>query len=145
MISSDFSKYNIKNFTPEEIESTGAKLEDVQLETIFKLQYFRNKIKRTIVLLNNGLTSGNHSSKKHPEGLAVDFTFREGDGTISVTEVFKYALEAKFKGIGIYHNQATYSFHFDLRECYGFWSARKEHRATSWEYDSLIVDPKNFF
>ena len=141
MLVTDFDQYSIVNFSVEEIENTGAKLADIQLELIYRLQYFRNKIQRVVCLLPNGLTTGRHTAKEHPNGLAVDFALREGDGPVVVSMIFKKALESGFKGIGIYHNEAAYSFHFDLRKEFSFWCGFKKHRKNNWEYQSLIVDP----
>ncbi len=138
----DFKRYLIRNFTPAEIEATGAALEDVRWETLQMLQAFRDSMKRAVILLPNGLTSGDHSSPQHPLGLAVDVGFREKDGKVPPVLIFKSALIAGAKGIGIYWNGFAYSVHLDLRNEYAFWAGVKGHRQKAWNYRPLINDPK---
>lgn len=145
MLRTDFEKYGITKFTWKEIESTGANPADVQLVLMMKLQVFRLKVNTRVVLLVNGLTTGTHKSKEHKDGLAVDIAFQDIKYLVNVSHIVNCALEAGFKGIGVYHNEAAYSFHFDCRENYSFWSAFKRHRENTWNYRSLIVDPKDFF
>lgn len=142
----DFNIYNIRDFTPKEIEETGASLKDVQVTTILKLQTVRDEVKRSIHLLFNGLTTGDHDSIEHPKGLAVDWAFDLRDGPINfdlVKKVVYSSLYAGFKGIGVYWNQTTYSFHTDCRRDYGMWSAIKKDG--EWKYSDLLIDPKRSY
>jgi len=135
---SDFGALNIRHFTPEEVEGTGAKLSDVNFELIVRLEKFRDLIGRVVVLLPNGLTTGEHKSEWHRKGMAVDIAFREEDGAVDIQEIFICALQAGYTGIGIYFNETAYSFHFDLRPAYSFWRGMKKHRADNWDYSKLI-------
>jgi len=145
MKATDFDKYGIRNFTKREIENTGANLADVKVQLFLSLQRFRMFIDRRIILLPNGLTTGNHKSWEHPNGYAVDVAFREADGEIHVSNLFKTALECNFRGFGIYHNEMAYSLHLDIGNRYRFWSAFKKHRENKWNYRPLIIDPIDFF
>lgn len=133
MKESDFDDMKITNFTKEEIESTGAKLGDVSPELIYNLDCFRKEIGRVVVLLPNGLTTGEHKSEWHGKGLAVD-TALQDTMPVDINLVFCTVLRAGFTGIGIYWNGAAWSFHFDLRPAYTFWRAIKGHRETAWIY-----------
>lgn len=141
MIRQDFIDYNITVATPERIEETGANLRDVNLFTILALQRFYDLINIKIFVLVNGLTSGKHSSTLHSRGLAVDIAF---DGKkIDIYFIWKCAIEAGFKGIGIYWNDVAYSMHLDLRKNFGFWSGWKSHREKVWHYGGIFADPRS--
>ena len=129
-----FDFRNIKHFTVEEVERTGAKIADVQYETIKKLDEFRELIKCPVVLLSNGLTSGEHKSVQHPAGEAVDFTL---GNTRPISEVVKLALQAGFSGIGVYWNTVSNSYHFDTRLDFSFWYGEK-NKTGGWDYSSLF-------
>jgi hypothetical protein len=141
MTPQDFADHHIKYFTPTEITDTGAALEDVQAALIVRYDYFRKLLGRAVCFCPNGLTTGNHKSPLHPAGEAGDASFREKDGPVNVTNVVKAALQAGFRGIGVYYNGTAYSIHLDLRSEYGFWTGFKGHRESTWNFRSLIVDP----
>jgi len=138
----EFVTYDIKNFSPKEIENTGAKLKDIKADTILCLQRLRTLISRKIILLKNGLTTGIHTAKEHPEGRAVD-VFIGGVG-IDCSIIY-HALQAGFRGIGFYYCSETdlYSFHFDLGEI-RFWGAAKNKKDEPWKYFTLLKDPKEY-
>ena len=142
MKESDFIEYEIDNFTPTEIVETGANVEDISVDLMVAMQKFRLLVNRRVVLLSNGMTTGKHKSKLHPGGKACDCYLHPDDGEVKVLDVFKFALEAGFKGIGIYWNGTLHSFHFDLRNNYAFWSGKKEP-GHEWDFYSLIKDPKD--
>ena len=80
------------------------------------------------------------------EGMAVDIAFREEDGAVDIQEIFICALQAGYTGIGIYWNGIAWSFHFDLRPIYAFWTAVKGHREIAWIYRPLLSqNPDNLF
>lgn len=143
MLESDFKDYKIYNFTKKEVEETGAKLEDVKLALMRSIQKFREYIRRRVILVENGITTGNHKSIMHPDGKAIDGTLYIEDGPINIHILFKGALEAGFKGIGIYWNGIQYSFHFDLRNNYAFWIGIKDSKkgVKKWIWKSLLQDP----
>ena len=143
MIESDFEKYGIIDFTPDEVRRTGARLRDVKVYTMIRLQNFRTAINRRVGLLINGLTTGSHLSYYHPIGEAVDCHLYVEDGTIKASEIIQMALISGFMGIGIYfnHNTKMYSFHMDLRQLPKFWGGMKILTANNWEYFPLLVDP----
>ena len=141
---SDFHRLGIKNFTPREIERTGARLADVHPATMIMLQRFRTDIGRRVALLPGGLTTGNHRSPLHPAGLAVDFSFFEADGPVDIRSVYRHLLNARAMGIGLYHNGAAYSVHADVGNTRRFWAGHKRHRADAWTMRALIIDPADF-
>lgn len=141
MTERDFKLFGITKFTPQEVQETGADLSEVRVETMIMMQRYRVALGRAVVLLPGGMTTGNHRAKEHPLGLAVDSGFIEQDGKVDVSLVFRSALTAGARGIGIYWNGHAYSVHLDLRQEYSFWSAWKAHRETEWKYRPLIIDP----
>lgn len=142
MEKTDFKKHGIVNYTPEEVELTGAMLADVQLRLMVSVQIFRTLADRRVGLLVNGLTTGSHKAIEHGLGLAVDGFMYPDDGLISTSDIFKHALTAGFKGIGIYWNGVQYSFHLDLRSELGFWGGYKDPTkgVKNWEYTSLLTE-----
>lgn len=141
---SDFVLHGIKNFTAREIEKTGAKVSEVDVHTIIMLQKLRTKMGRSILLLENGLTSGDHLSALHPGGRAVDCWFKKRQGAINHKTVFQTAIKVGFRGIGIYYNHElkVYTFHFDTRDDPKFWIGFKMKTKDNWEYRAMILDPK---
>lgn len=142
MILEDFKKYNIENFTPKEITDTGCALVAVKKETIISAQRFREYIRRRVKLLENGLASGIHKAPWHPRGLALDGYLLPEDGPINIHLIFKGALTAGYRGIGIYWNQKLWSFHFDLRPYYAFWGGVKDEsrQIKEWQWYSILRD-----
>jgi len=140
----DFKTYDIRFFTPAEITGTGALLKDIRLPTIMMVNQYRKRMNRRVVLLPDGITTGEHSASEHPKGLAVDSAFVEQDGPVDVAVVFKAAISAGAKGIGLYWNGFAYSIHLDLRNDYAFWTAIKKHQEKSWKYKPLIIDPRQW-
>jgi len=138
----DFKIQNIYTFSPAEVRGTGAHLDDIQLPLLLALHRFRKTLRRRVVLLPNGMTTGEHTAPEHRLGLAADIAFIEADGKVLVEYIFKAALTAGIKGIGIYWNGSAYSVHLDLRGSFAFWSAVKKHRENNWIYAGLIIDPK---
>jgi hypothetical protein len=131
----------VKHFDKKEIEATGAKLEDVQLRLLLKMDKLRDLIGRRIRLLNNGLTTGNHKSAEHPQGEACDFYLDPRDGKTDYYFVFKCAIDAGFNKLGVYWNGTQYSFHVASASKSAFWSATKTKTGEPWKFDGLIVDP----
>lgn len=130
---------HIEYYTPDEITATGAKLEDVQLETIQAADRFRALVGKRVHPLFNGITTGNHKSKEHEDGLAIDVWV---EGHPSPYFVFKRALDAGFTRIGVYWNGVAYSFHLALGAKHGFWTAYKsDPDVKQWTYGRIIVDP----
>jgi len=142
MIDLDFEWYNITKFTAKEVIDTGADLAAVKLEGMLALQRFRldERIARPVILLPGGITSGNHRAPEHPRGEAYDICFRI-EQTPDITDVVNVAHQAGFRGIGVYHNCAAYSFHFDIGKTFRSWAAFKRHGDTEWTYISQFVDP----
>jgi hypothetical protein len=143
MIASDFKAFGIDKFSAKEITDTGANLKEVQAELIVHLNGLRHILGRPIGLVFGGLTTGEHISEWHGKGLAADFVLNPADGDVVPEVIFKFALQAGFKGIGLYWGKSsTYSFHVDLRPSYAFWMAIKNSDNT-WDYHSIDFDPKN--
>ena len=146
MLESDFEIVGVTNFTPKEVRDTGADLDDVQIWTMRTIQRFRDKIneavghKVSVSLLKNGMTTGNHKSPYHPSGEAIDCYLSV---EVTTTIAFKCALDAGFKGIGIYWNGKAYSYHLDTGDDFRFWIGIKKPGEKKWTFDALIVDPKH--
>ena len=136
----------LENFTYREVERTGAKIKGVKFQTMWTLQLVRTRIKKRIRLMANGLNSGKHKSKEHPDGEAVDFAVAAIKTFAQVMTVIYYMLEAGFKGIGVYWNGVAYSFHGDIGRR-RMWATIKVKSKTNprvkvWEYHRLLVDPR---
>lgn len=148
MLIADFAKYNIENITPYEIVKTGADIKDVKVETIIAAQKFRSYVRRRIFLFKNGLTTGSHFAKAHPEGYAVDFWLHPDDGPINIHQIYKGCLHAGFKAFGVYWNQELYSFHGEVSNPYRPEFARwigvkdKKKNILDWQWFSLLQDPR---
>jgi hypothetical protein len=130
----------IRYFTPEEITSTGATLDSVQLELILAYDKLRKILNMPIYFVYNGFTTGDHKSKYHKSGEA-------GDSAIPKVKrfqtVFTVALECGFRGIGFYYNEntKTFSFHLDVGKEYRQWKAIKKKGSQVWTYSDLILAP----
>jgi hypothetical protein len=134
---SDFN--GIRYFTAEEVEATGAKIEDVQENTIITIDRLRAELGRPIKLVRNGITTGKHSSHRHYNGNAIDFTI---DG-LSHKEAVQVALlmaSVGFRGIGVYFNGSSYSFHGDFRANLTTWFGVKAGYGKEWSYKALQFD-----
>ncbi len=147
MLVTDFKDNNIDNFTPKEVEETGADLKDVKKESIISLQSFRTYIRRRVGLIHNGITTGYHKSLGHPNGFSVDSFLYIEDGPVNIHQIFKGALHAGFVGIGIYYNQKMYSLHLEVASMYrkefAFWVGVKDtsKQIDDWQWFSLLNDP----
>ncbi|HID93310.1 MAG TPA: hypothetical protein EYP60_04350 [bacterium (Candidatus Stahlbacteria)] len=146
MTEMDFVLCKIKNFTSAEVRKTGADLKDVQVDTMVALQKLRKHLGRRIGLLYNGMTTGTHKAKEHPQGLAVDWFLYPKDGKIQSKTIWQYAVMSGFRGVGIYYNieLKNYSFHTDLRSIPNFWGGVKKDTKDKWIYFNLFHDPKEF-
>jgi hypothetical protein len=148
MYISDFAKYNIENFTPKEVQETGADLFDVKVESIIAIQKFRTYVRRRVKLLRNGITTGGHQAQAHPEGYAIDFWLDPNDGPITIHQIYKGCLHAGFWAFGIYWNQKLYSFHGEVKNPYrkdfARWIGVKdaEKNVRDWQWFSLLRDPR---
>ena len=135
----DFVLWRIRDFSPEEVEATGAALGDVPVPTMRAVQRFRTAAGLPVKMLYNGMTTGNHVSEYHPAGLAVDIYVV---GRVTAADIRNWALLAGFRGIGIYWNGSCYSAHLDLRRDYGFWGRRKGPDG-KWREAALFADPRH--
>ena len=135
----DFSV--IKHFPPDDVVATGAKLADVQLETMIALDKLRDSIGVAIILIKDGMTTGIHKAVEHPKGKAVDFTTGK---VVPLPKIHAAAILAGFRGFGVYWNGKVWSYHVDLRPEYcAPWIGRKaKPGASGWAYKQLYVDPK---
>lgn len=132
----DFESYGIRYFTANEVKATGASLKDVQPRLIQHLDRFRGFIGQPVHLIENGLTTGKHTSGTHRDGIAADIYTSPLDPQIA----FKCALKADFRGIGLYYiyEHGWESMHLDLRSEYGFWRGGKKKTNRKWDYFPLI-------
>lgn len=146
MTPEDFALYHIDKFTAQEITSTGAKLSDISALLFANLNGFRNDIGASISLIANGLTTGNHKSKEHAEGKAVDCYLKGGDLCgLSIATILFLAVKNGFKGFGIYFNGSIYSFHLDLRPAFSAWTAFKHPEDSDWTYSRFVNDPQRLY
>lgn len=139
----DFRTLGIVNFTQAEVIATGADLKDVVAMTMVRLQRMRNLLNHPIGLLKNGLTTGEHLSDEHGQGLAVDYFLHAGV-EVKCENIMRVSLMVGFWGFGCYYNNETgfYSFHGDSRPVPGFWGGSKQDTESAWLYYQLLVDPK---
>ena len=137
----DFKK--VRFFSQAEIERTGAKIEDVQAPLIFGIDRVRKEVNRRIKPLKNGITTGKHSSREHPEGKAIDFTFDHRDGPVTQDDLYilqTCGVNAGFRGFGFYFNGKVWSFHMDLRATMNAWTGRKKAPgAGGWVYKRMSI------
>jgi len=145
MVSKDFKDYQILHIKEKDITSSGADLADINLFFIIALDKFFGTLFVEYgihaVILFNGLTTGNHKSFTHKRGLAGDIAFAVSASEMSIYSIWKKAIEAGFKGIGLYWNGVAYSMHLDLRPSLAFWSMRKDETG-AWISDSVFKDPR---
>jgi hypothetical protein len=138
MTEHDFDTFDIRFFTAKEVRATGAHLVDVRAELITTLEQFRRKIGCAVMLIHGGMTTGKHRSPYHKKGKAADFVLAEPrDAEV----VIACAYRAGATGIGIYHNDKTYSYHIDVGDTYRSWSGYKHVKQDEWAYAPLINDP----
>jgi hypothetical protein len=131
----DFFNLGITDFNQAEIEMTGAALDDVDPQTILTLQSFRTIIIKPVHLIHNGITTGNHHAKEHPDGKAVDFYL---DNTTSPCEAVFAMIRAGFNGVGYYYNGQAYSYHGDIRQSRAMWRGTKTRIDEEWKYENVI-------
>jgi len=141
MLIADFTNYGIANFTPGEVQATGARIEDVNVFLLVALQRLRIALDRPITLLPAGLTTGSHASFQHPNGTAADIVVHGAGTDITPKRVIYSAIDAGFRGIGLYWNGVVYSFHFDLGPDIRRWAWRRT-QGGPWEKGELYVDMK---
>jgi hypothetical protein len=143
MRESDFIHYGIENFTADEVRRTGAALVDVNPFTMRALQAFRTHklVDRTVILLHNGITTGEHKSWQHPNGTAVDVCFRDVGSPVVPKQLVYAAEDVGFRGIGLYYNGAAISMHLDLGPDIRRWCGVKPHRSQRRTMLDLILDP----
>lgn len=136
MTRADFKE--IEFITEKEVRATGANPADVQKILLKNFDPLRRKIGLRFYLLSNGLTTGDHHAVEHGRGLAMDGYFR---GRFEPNTVVEMALDAGFRGIGVYYNGNMISFHFDLRSLVQLWKAIKGPDG-QWIYLPLYSDPR---
>ena len=126
-------------FSDSEITATGARVEDVSPRLLSALDVVRESINRPIHLLHNGLTTGNHNSRLHASGEAVDFTVRGCDSALAWL-IASAGIMAGFRGIGIYCNfSGVHSFHFDLRDNFASWHGYKNADDRDWRFTKITL------
>ena len=132
-------------FSAKEITDTGANIAGIDYYSFKCLNSFRIEINRGVYFQEDGINSGAHDSKQHPEGKAFDIYFNEKHGAITyevIKQYFYIALACGFRRIGIYWNGKMYSMHLDTGPEYGFWIAAKGNKIKSWVYKPFLNDPK---
>lgn len=132
-------KYGLKEttFTKKEIETAGSDIKDICVHAFEKLVHFRALIDTPVHFVFNGITTGNHKSSGHPEGKAFDIRVSRATSY----DVFKNAINAGLKKIGIYWNGKTYSYHLEDAPA-AFWQGKKTKPGKgSWKFSPLIKNP----
>lgn len=134
----DFEFFNISCVNADDIVSTGATLESVNVFTIIRFQEFVDAASVSFALVSNGLTSGTHNSTLHRKGLAIDIALSE---PLRAYNTWKHAVRF-FGGVGLYYNSKCYSLHLDMRPTPAFWCASKKNNE-KWKYGGIFRDPKS--
>ena len=126
----------MKYFSTKEILNAGSSPELLTDELKKVLDYFAGLMKLNfgakvyVILLKNGLTSGQHASPEHREGKAVDFVIINKTGksirAYQVTQMMSYA---GFRSCGAYYNGVAWSFHGDVGDRFRqwFWDKREKN------------------
>jgi hypothetical protein len=111
-------------------------------ETVYYLDNFALMIRPAKVeLVFNGCNTGEHESKEHPQGKAIDFTI-VGKPFPPIPHTVGMLYYCRFRGVGVYINQeGFYSFHADTGEHFRQW-AKYEDKEGQWHFMGLINDPK---
>lgn len=125
--------------TLDELKRANATLEGLNYEAFLKLCLFRKEINAPIFFMFNGLNSGSHQSKGHPEGKAFDLTVKGK----SFYQVYKIAVKVGFFAFGLYYNGKIYSYHLEDSEEVRRWIKIKEKQGSPWiDVPFFIEDPK---
>lgn len=138
MLVSDFQY--IKYFTKQEIENAGGIVDGIDYDLIHNIDRVRTMFGKPLHICYNGINSGDHSSKRHKNGQAIDVYVSD----LTQEDAVKLCLIASstgyFKEIGCYlgrHN--VYSFHFAYGDYIKTWFGRK-YDSNEWTYKSLKFD-----
>ena len=140
MITTGFA--GICHITAQDVLNTGATLDSVNIRTIQAADAWITLMCRKVVLLHDGLTTGQHESPTHAMGLAVDVAFDDSEGMLDVSHAVMMAVSVGFRGVGVYWNGTAYSMHMDLGMTFRQWAWWKHDAADAWTKDGLIVDPR---
>ena len=134
MNAQDLKDFKIDNFPASEWTNSGAKLEDVNICTAVCLQKFRLDIDEVVDILHNGVTSGKHSARAHPEGRAVDVFVHN---VIDPMDIVISACNVGFTAVGVYYCEETglYTFHLEIGPR-RFWRGWKKKKSDSWTFYS---------
>ena len=125
-------------FSDKEIQSTGANPKDLDPVFMTRLSHVRREFNKFFILLPNGLTTGNHSSKLHPKGRACDFTIPNLSGEGDILRLYHLCRRHGLNGFGYYKNHiGVYSFHVDDRETPTIWYGTKEKKEDKWTMQTL--------
>lgn len=115
---------HIEYFTQYEVENTGANIDDVNVDTIHRLDLLRKRCGVPIQLVFNGITTGNHKSKGHLSGNAIDVRIKSVTDSNHALKIMLMASSVGFSAIGVYKNSAGwYNFHLEIDETFRVWGA----------------------
>lgn len=133
---SDFD--HITHFTKEECLKTGANISKLKIDWFHHADMFRDLIDCPVKLIC--LNTGKHEvGSRHYSGDAGDVLLLKPR---IIPEVLDAALQAGFRGIGVYWNGVAYSYHLDIgRTLVTLWQGRKKKGDQVWRYGPLIMDP----
>jgi hypothetical protein len=93
-----------------------------------------------VVLMHNGMNSGKHTSKEHPEGKAIDFALVARTYP-PIIEIMMRAAFCGFTGFGVYYNsKGIYSYHVHTGPRFASWQTRILADGTR-KTGALINDP----
>lgn len=122
-------------FTNDEIRRSGGDPNGMCPIFMHKLSLFRDMINVPMIIVPNGMNSGNHKAKEHPQGQAADFYFTR---PVSDERVLHTAGLCKLNGIGLYTNHiGAKSYHVDDREVATMWKGIRHKEGESWTYSRL--------
>ena len=133
-------QYDIEGrITADEIRSTGSNVADIDSGAFESMCKLRKDLDSPIYFIVNGMTTGRHKSKGHPEGKAMDVRIPR----LPFYTVFKAAIAAGFNKIGVYWNGKAYSYHLEVSPYPAFWMGTKSGVGPKypWTFSKLIKDP----
>lgn len=130
----------IEHFSRIEVECTGANIDDINVDLIHRLDLLRKRCGLPIELVSNGITTGNHNSKGHRTGNAVDVRIRSVNSSNHALKIMLMATSVGFSAIGVYKNSAGfYNFHFEIDKTFRVWGATMKDSG-SWDMCGLTLN-----
>ena len=124
----DYSFSLLSRLSRREVEKTGANMETLEFDTLYKLNMLILKwssyVKwdEPIYIFKNGINSGKHVSPGHKKGLAVDVYHGRKIADHEAVRFVLMAVQCGFSRVGVYKNHKNYySFHLEVADTIGTW------------------------